>query len=161
MWNEFRQLNRATNTITHATEIIPKHWFGRLREWWDSWIQPTQTWRFKKPHMLLQGGANTGKTTAARFTAGTKRAFIPSSNYNFCLQGLNDSFDYILWDDFQFNQTNRRNLLLLMQGDDISIDVKCGAPYIISWRKPIIFTSNFEITDEGFLARVELINTNL
>lgn len=47
-----------------------------------------------------------------------------------------------------------------MQGDEVSIDVKCAAPYVISWRKPIVFTTNFEITDDGFLARVEIINTD-
>ncbi|HUD45070.1 MAG TPA: hypothetical protein VMR41_05990 [Patescibacteria group bacterium] len=137
---------------------MPKDWYGRLREWWDSWTQ--HPWYFKKRHCLLQGTANSGKTTAARFITNNRKAFIPSSNFNFCLQGLNDTYDYILWDDFQFNHTNRRNLLLLMQGDEISIDVKCGAAFTICWRKPIIFTTNFEIDDDAFLARIEIINTD-
>lgn len=158
MWHEFRQQNRPSTELQHATAITPKVWYQFIEEWWNGWIN--NGWYFKKKHMLLYGPSDSGKTTAARFITNNRKAFIPSSNYNFCLQGLNDSYDYILWDDFELSSTNRRNILLLMQGDEISIDVKCGAPYTITWRKPIIFTTNFEITDSAFLSRVEQINTH-
>jgi hypothetical protein len=107
----------------------------------------------------MVGPPNAGKTTAARYLCANLRVFTPSSNKDFCLMGLtNEDYDVIIWDDFDLSSCNRRMLLCLMQGDLCSIDVKCNQAYVIMWQKPILFTTNFNITDEAFKARSIIID---
>jgi len=163
MWRQFRQgkprpLMRAD--LPSIRECTP--WFQQLREWFNGWyVDGNPSWRFKKPHAALVGPPNAGKTSAARYLCADLRAFTPSSNPNFCLSGLNnEDYDIIIWDDFELTSCNRRLLLCLMQGDVSSIDIKCNQAYSITWQKPIIFTTNFNITDDAFNARVITINCN-
>lgn len=159
MWGEFRRVVPRPLHVNEG-EFPEQPWYPEAREWWRSWQE--DPWVFKKKHLVLEGPPDSGKTTLARSLVGNGRGFYPSSSKDFALMGLNnEDYDYVLWDDFDFNHVNRRNLLLLMQGDCVSIDVKCSVPYVLTWQKPIIFTTNFVIGDLGFLARVKLIKTEV
>jgi len=164
MWNDFRQRKPDTRHAGGLAEICREiRWVKELEAWFKGWFDEggNTTWHFKKPHCTLVGAPNAGKTTAARTVLAGLRIFIPSSNKDFCLQGLsNTDYDCILWDDFELTSCNRRTLLCLMQGDFVSIDVKCNQAYVIQWQKPIIFTSNFNINDEAYNARTITINCN-
>lgn len=163
MWNDFRRRKCVTVRFDLSPTNEPE-WYGRFRLWWNGWWGDNgdTTWHFKKQHCTLVGPPNAGKTTAARLISRDRRPFVPSSNRDFCLSGLcNEDYDYVLWDDFELNQCCRRTLLCLMQGDFVSIDVKCQPAYLLTWQKPIIFTTNFAILDQAFLARSIIIDCDI
>jgi len=164
MWGDFRQRKPDTRNTQGLAQISREvAWVNELTTWFKGWFNDNgdTTWHFKKAHCTLVGAPNAGKTTAARTILSGLRVFIPSCNKDFCLQGLTPTdYDCILWDDFELTCCNRRTLLCLMQGDLVSIDVKCNQAYTIQWQKPIIFTTNFPITDDAFNARTITITCN-
>ena len=127
----------------------------RVEVWFERFLE--EGWHWRRSQAYLVGPPGTGKSMAAMRIFNGLKVFIPGSG-RFFLHGLNNSYDAILFEDFTYDPTIRRELLSITQGDLLTFDEKHSSPKTMSWHKPIIFTSNFQPNDEAFLDRLEVFH---
>lgn len=106
---------------------------------------------FKQPHLYIYGIPNTGKSTFVNDLIelmNWRPCFPLKFKSPFWLGQVNDAMHHVLiFDDFQFEDYTKSDMLNLLQGGWMSIQRKHEDAEEFRWRKPIIITSNVHWND--------------
>lgn len=135
------------------------NWVREVCDWWNDWV--VNGWTFKKKQLYLYGDPDNGKTSFVKrlfSDINSKYIFTPSFG-PFGWEGLQPFHRLIFVDDYKPLELDQRIFRLVLQGSDVMVNCKGIPSKRITFRGPIIVTSNYSCDDPPLLARFRIINS--